>query len=201
MNFLNRYWMARIDRALDEARPLDGWTAWYVRRNPVLWEYYAAMLQLELELRFPDTEFPNDPVVLTNCRNLQPDSRLNNRFKKRTWIGVTAAVFLIFITIFLFSDFLKQRMKVPEIVTELAEDQKIDLAEVFTGLFFAAVPVAEVVSPIENPFDPPFKVPALEFPVEPIVHFTDRPLESTLTFLETAGIVRSIARTSNHERD
>ncbi|MDR0705640.1 MAG: hypothetical protein LBF88_11710 [Planctomycetaceae bacterium] len=215
MNIIEHYFIKRIDDALDDAQPLDGWTARYVHRNPKLREYYTKMLELELELRFPDTELPNNNLVdLVN--NLVPPNNLNYRsrfrFNNRSWINA-AVIILAFLTVFSLPNFL-QHQPLPEqheIVSKnsenpteeqkLTEEQKIDLGEVWDELSFTAVPLLELVPPMENPFENPFDHPfdnlLLKFPVEPIVRFADHPLESTLTFLETAGIIRS----TNHERD
>ncbi|MDR0611163.1 MAG: hypothetical protein LBG58_13720 [Planctomycetaceae bacterium] len=213
INFIEHYFRKRIDDALDDAQPLDGWTAWYVRRSPKLWEYYTEMLELELELRFPNTELPNNNSV----KNLVLSNNLNNRprswFKNRVWISAAAAVILAFLTVFSLFHFLKPQQSSErhgiDIVSnnsdkpaeeqkpieeqKLTEEQKIDLGDIWGELSFTATPLTELVPPIENPFDNSL----LNFPVEPIVRFTDHPLKSTLTFLETAGIIRS----SNHERD
>jgi hypothetical protein len=209
MNFIEHYFIKRIDDALDAAQPLDGWTAWYVRRSPKLREYYTAMLKLELELRFPDTELPNNNLVKNlvtpNKNNL--NNRVRFRFRNRIGISAAVAVILAFLTVFLLLHFLKpqQSLELHDIVSNnpnsSAEEQKIDLGEVWDELSFTSVPLTELVPPMDNPFDNPFDNSfenlLLQFPLEPIVRFTDHPLESTLTFLETAGIIRS----TNHERD
>ncbi|MDR2114767.1 MAG: hypothetical protein LBP87_00140 [Planctomycetaceae bacterium] len=287
MKFIEHYFMNRIDHALDHAQPLAGWTAWYVRRNPKLWEYYTKMLKLELELRFPNTEINNksneninnvdnvdnvdnidnidnvdniNDIIFANRRNYylndQPNSQQisqskNTKIRRRNYwftnraVISAAAIFLVSFMILSFFIFPKQKKIETGTPIELTEDQKtevqktedqkagdqktkdqkIDLANILDGLFFAAAPLAELVPSIENPFAIPFESPfeisakssvknsaenpiqnpiqnsfessLLKFPVEPIVRFTDCPLESTLTFLETAGVVRS----SNHEPD
>jgi hypothetical protein len=245
MKFLEHYFMNRIDDALDHAQPLDGWTAWYVRRNPKLWEYYTEMIQIELELRFSVAEFVNEARVLSNDssnglsnglandssnglpnglstgsfndpanpqQNYLKNGRLNRRrnylFKNRLWIS-TAVILFALLAVWAFHRFSGTKTNVPETSAESAKDQKIDLADVFGELVFAAKPLTELVSPIKNLFEYPMENPfensfessfensLLKFPVDPIVRFTDCPLESTLTFLETTGIVRS----SNHECD
>ncbi|MDR3196617.1 MAG: hypothetical protein LBU34_02005 [Planctomycetaceae bacterium] len=248
MNFIEHYFINRIDHALDHAQPLDGWTAWYIRRNPKLWEYYTDMLKLELELRFPDTESDNNNADNNNannsnnnnsvssnhrnrCRNNLTNPQLNPQqiyrkrhwrnylFKNRVWISAAVIFVVVLLTVLTLRNFSEQNSENTGTPLELAEstnDQKIDLGDVFDELF-AVVPLGELVPSIENPFEIPYKISykisfevpverrhersfensLLEFPAEPIVRFTDCPLESTLTFLETAGIVRS----SNHERD
>ncbi|MDR2440462.1 MAG: hypothetical protein LBE12_13965 [Planctomycetaceae bacterium] len=246
MNFIEHYFMNRINYALDYAQPLDRWTAWYVRKNPKLWEYYTDMLKLELELRFPYTQLDNknidnfNNIISSNQQNRYSKDQINPQqiYPKNHWqnylfknrIGISAAIiFLAFFAVWAFLNFSEKKIVVDGIPTELAKDQKIDLGDIFDELYVAEVPLTKFVSSIKNPFKSPFKSPfespfkisfessfnssikspanssvkssfespLLEFPVEPIVCFTDHPLESTLTFLETTGIIRS----SNHERD
>jgi hypothetical protein len=233
MNIIEHYFRKRIDDALDNAQPLDGLTSWYVRRSPKLWAYYAEMLELELELRFPDTELPsncpnnyssnnypsnnypgNYPENCSkNCsKNLTSPNNLNYRARSLfgNRIGMSAAIIILaFLTVFSLFKFLKLQplpeqheivSNNPNSSTEVqksTDEQKIDLGDIWGELSFTAVPLTELVPPIETPFENPFENTLLKFPVEPIVRFTDHPLETTLTILETAGIVR----TSNHERD
>jgi hypothetical protein len=79
----------------------------------------------------------------------------------------------------------------------LTQNQKIDLGDVLDELSFTAIPLTEFVPAIDGSSKNSFDDVLLKFPVEPIVHFTNHPLEATLTFLETARIIRS----TNHERD
>ncbi|MDR0336793.1 MAG: hypothetical protein LBI18_06850 [Planctomycetaceae bacterium] len=249
--YLERYFMSRIDEALDHAQPLDCWTAWYVRRNPKLQDYYTAMIQLELELRFPETETnhnhgnhdnlitavaPNHPLSHRNQNQSQKDhrncrNRRNNGnhwtkiFRHRVWT-TTATILLAILVVLPFFRGNKTRTtgttetvrtNISNTPTEWSQNQKIDLADFVDDLFIAANPTEESTPPIDNPFVTPFdssltiplsilltipfEIPSekltFPFPVEPIVRFTDCPLESTLILLETAGIVRS----SHHERD
>ncbi|MDR1268545.1 MAG: hypothetical protein LBK82_03370 [Planctomycetaceae bacterium] len=203
MKLIEQYFINRIDRALDQAQPLDSWTAWYVRRSPKLWEYYTAMIQLELELRFPPAEFADEDSIPSsiplNVPSVRSSVRSHSLFKNRVWISTAVILLALFtvLAVLTFPRFSGTETMLTQNSEGLKQNQKIDLAEVFDELFFAATPLTELFPSLENPFEVPSENSLLEFPVEPIVRFTDCPLESTLTFLETAGIVRS----SNHERD
>lgn len=192
---LDRFFLARIDRALDDAEALRGWTAWYVRRRPDLWNYYETMLQMELELRFPDsecdvsTEIPT-PVRLETVREVDTNSSA-----RRDRLFVYSAIAILFLALTLFFLAPGKRI-VPDIpigpqtpefaVVHPVESSRIDLAE----LLSIAEPVAKSVLPENSPFELEWSRPSerFSFPVESIVGFSEKPIESTLSFLEQARI-------------
>jgi hypothetical protein len=240
MKFLDDYFISRIDYALDQAQPLDTWTAWYVKRKPKLMEYYTAMLKIELELRFPEIELPDKdqnetektivseqaycnktiskaaeqntanatsqnvssetklaavPVTLSQncCPEIYKIPKQNRRqiysYKKIFLSATTIIIFAVAAVVFL------NHHQQPDTTTPIStipttnptNKQKIDLAVIFDEPFFDAIPLSTFSQTTENSFEDS----VLEFMVEPVINFTDAPLEKTLTFLETTGIIRS----------
>jgi hypothetical protein len=203
--------MNRIDHALDNAQPLDCWTAWYVRKNPKLWEYYTNMLKLELELRFPYTQSDNEnidnfnSIVSSNQQNRYSKDQINPQqiypknhwqnylFKNRIWISV-AIIFLIFFTVLAFLNFSAKKIVVDGIPKELTKDQKIDLGDIFDELFVTEVPLTELVSSIKIPFEisfeSPFESPINSSDKSPVNSSIKNPFESTLLEFPVEPIVR-----------
>lgn len=86
MKLFERYLLTRIDRALDDGKPLTGLTRRFVLRNERLRHYYESMLALELELRFSDDIPAVKPFVIP--------ARLVSH-KRLLAVGSTVAVCLL----------------------------------------------------------------------------------------------------------
>jgi hypothetical protein len=223
MKFLDDYFINRIDYALDQAQPLDTWTAWYVQRKPKLMEYYTAMLKIELELRFPEIELPDknqnetdktsvleqaycnktvskvaerntaNATLQNCCHEIYKIPKQNRQqiysFKKIFFSAATIIIFAVAAVVFL--NHQHQHNTTTPIstlpTTDPTNKQKIDLAVIFDEPFFDAISLSTFSQTTENSFEDS----VLEFMVEPVINFTDAPLEKTLTFLETTGIIRS----------
>ena len=93
MKLFERILLARIDRALDDGKPLTGLTSRLVLRNERLRRYYESMLALELELRFSDDASSDIPVVA---------SRSVSRRSRRPFAVGIAAVACLLVAIGLF---------------------------------------------------------------------------------------------------
>ena len=197
---LDRYVLSRIDRALDDAAPLTGWMAWYVRNNPEVREYYEQMLEMELELRFPEnaTETANVFRVSVSSSLLYAASERPNRHVLR---GIAVVLFIAIGITAYFSPFKAPFKSEPTLTSgtvaavsgtpiEKPDDAPtIDLAEFFT----ITSPPGNFLPPFENPFESPEKSHYLhspfDEPVASLVRFSKQPLESTLSFLESANII------------
>ncbi|MDR2168794.1 MAG: hypothetical protein LBP59_01470 [Planctomycetaceae bacterium] len=229
MNIFDRYFMYRIDCALDDAQPLDVLTAWYVRRRPNLSKYYAEMLQLEIELCFPnidvadndntdvsDADISDKIVIQSNsqkyyqsgCERQNQSLRQNyygGYWKKQFWLIVAASILFIALAAAPFMNFLKQQffpdtqIKNFATINENQKEQKIDLANIVDELFFSS----DLLSGKSNNYavqvggDNSLEVFVLDAMVDPVVNFTESPLETTLTLLQIAGVVKS----KNHEQN
>lgn len=188
-SLLDRYMTGRIDRALDDARPLDAPTAWYVRRNPALWDYYATMLALEIELRFPSSEHPDEPpfrppTASPKRSGASPEYRSAS---KATYSAMrTASVVAVLSAVVMLAFWLRSTAPTPEPQpSRIAADAKIDPAE----LFALSDSLRQVV---RSEIVPSFPIgPSAPNPVESIVAFAERPLSSTLSLLETIGVLES----------
>lgn len=183
MILLDRYFTARIDRALDEGRPLSGWTARYVRNRPELREYYESMLEMELELRFPLSE-----VSATETKPVAARPGVGDRTKKFLLQGVAPiAVLLALVLIPLIPLTMRPGKPVEPVVVQ--KDERIDLAD----LLGIAAPLTEIVPTPENPLADvqwgAWSNPESILPVESVVRFTEQPLESLVSLLETARVV------------
>ncbi|MDR2345993.1 MAG: hypothetical protein LBE18_07995 [Planctomycetaceae bacterium] len=216
MKILDRYFMNRIDCKLDESQPLDPLTAWYVNRNPHLYEYYTAMLKLEIELRFSDNNFSEykeaadsdyqfehqsnqqnyNPACCENRRQLRKNYYQNYLPNNRFLVRAVTIIFVIFVTFsftfFLYLQFFSKSnlFYVIEPNKPPEQNKKIDLADFFDLdelLSTASNPITDIL-PIQNNS---IENSILEFMIEPIVNFTDHPLKTTTSFLETAGIIHS----------
>ncbi|MDR0390449.1 MAG: hypothetical protein LBH59_00965 [Planctomycetaceae bacterium] len=200
MKFLDRYFINRIDNALDQAVPLDAWTAWYVKRNPKLQEYYIAMLELEIELRYSDAELENNKnpqnnnqICCPNCSCPNKNQQHNNYWqssKKIFWINavvisfiIPAALLLIYYINLQYNSNTSPDLPTP-IITQTVE-RKINLGEIFSDAIVSAMAQSDLVLPQNTIEDS-----VLEFLVDPIVNFTDNPTEATLTFLTTTAIAK-----------
>ena len=86
MRLLERYFLSRIDRALDDGKPLTGLTRWMARRNDRLRHYYESMLALELELRFSD----EIPLVVARKASSVP-----RKSRRLIWTGAAVAACLL----------------------------------------------------------------------------------------------------------
>lgn len=200
ISILDRFFLARIERALDDAEPLRGFTAWYVRRRPALRNYYETMLQMELELRFPENElgvpskfsrsnkFETDVVDGLSSAGTNRDAR---RYRHLVYYAV--AVLLLALTAFFLSPGRKMDPDLPQrpdFAThrspEATDSTPFDLAE----LLSIAEPITKSVLPENSPFELQWSRPSerFSFPVESIVGFSEKPIESTLSFLERARV-------------
>jgi hypothetical protein len=83
MKLLEQYFLARVDRALDDGTPLTGLTRWFVKRNDRLRSYYESMLALEMELRFSNAMLTGFPMTA---------SRPASPFPHRKFLGIGATV-------------------------------------------------------------------------------------------------------------
>ena len=64
MKLFERYLLSRVERALDDGKPLTGLTRLFVLRHQRLRHYYESQLALELELRFSDVP-AIEPMILS----------------------------------------------------------------------------------------------------------------------------------------
>ncbi len=180
---VERFFQARIDRALDEARPLDRVTAWYVRRHSDLRDYYESLLRLEIELRFSN-EFAATAVSVN-----KPLPKHSGRVRILATATVAMAL-LVFLTATVL--FPPEPTESPGRMIATADplktneetQERIDLAH----LFDLAIPLAERIATVESPFAAP--VFSMELPVQSVVRFSEQPLESTLNLLETTQLLR-----------
>ena len=94
MKLLELYLLSRIDRALDDGKPLTGWTRRFVQRNKRLRRYYESMLALELELRFSDD---GGPIAFAEKNlSVSQKSRLPLAIGAAVAIGLLIAVGLVY---------------------------------------------------------------------------------------------------------
>ena len=98
MRIFERYLTARIDRALDDGKPLTGLTRRFVMHNKRLRRYYESMLALELELRFSDDVPPADSSPIP-AKQMVPFPR-QRRYASA--IGLAAAVGFLVVAAVLF---------------------------------------------------------------------------------------------------
>lgn len=199
---IDRFFLTRIDRALDDARPLDALTDRYLRRRPRLRSYYESMLMMELELRFADCE---EPIPVSSRSRSKRELQSEKRNRLTGPMCLTAVVLLVLATavsVFIYrlsgpvgtispADSAMNNSLGEDVFTV---DQRIDLADL-TALLTASF--SDVVPPSESlPFDPfQRRPPTREWPtwersVEPLVEFTEKPLETTFAFLEQVQILR-----------
>ena len=172
VNFIERYFMNQVDRALDDGVPLTGLTAWYVRRNPEFRKYHEHMLGMELELCFSETEAVIRPPIFPSLYAVSA--------KSIRYIPLTVAAVLLFalgITVY----FLPSKTSVlPEPIYSarrtMEDEPTIDLAVLFV------MPTGFSFEPVEP------KLP-LDDTVVSLARFTEQPLESTLVLLESAHII------------
>lgn len=187
--FFDRYFTLQIDRALDVAAPLTGWTAWYVRRNPELRNYYEQMLEMELELRFP--EIDDESTEISFRTTASSISHTAAESPHRHVLQAVAVVLFIAIGFTAYFSPLGRPFRhesvvslptvPPPVAAPIAvsdDDPTIDLAELFTWT------LPETVKPAPAP-----RLTSLDDPVASFVHFTQQPLKTTLSLLESACII------------
>ena len=191
---LRNYLLSRIDKALDDARPLQGWLAWIVCRDEELRHYYETMLEIEVELRFSDLNSQSvfqdftiaKPLSVDNAGKSQNPSR---RFR-HVFVASTAAVLVFMIMLPLFV-FMNQESSIsksdpvdiisPHVSSE-DEEETIDFAR-----FLATV--KQVNSDVSFPPNPFSDLPLYDFHLDMVSEFSEHPLESTLTILERIRII------------
>jgi len=161
MKLLEHYLLSCIDRALDDGKPLTGWTGRLIRRNERLRRYYEFLLALELELRFSDDVSSAEPTIALLKKTPPPFQKIRHPFV----MGATVAVLLLVAIGLFFREAPPTQPPLPP--PEIVDAPSID--DVFLELVSA--------------------VPWKETPTEAIVDFSERPLEWTSMLLAQVGSV------------
>lgn len=186
-------WFVRqIDQALDDAKPLNGLTAWAVRHSDMLREYYENMLELEIELRFSNTD-RKEQSPLEPMKN-------QNRFewKKLPVSRIIMVSILVFVGMaFALGMFvLKNRLGVSKQKPDMLfvdrldhvknGENLIDVGKFFSSTFGNIIPIP--ASLFENvSTDSSSKTGDLT--VDPIIRFSESPLQSSFYVLRSLRIV------------
>jgi hypothetical protein len=207
MKFLDNYFMNCIDDALDRAVPLDVLTSWYVKRNPKVWEYYMTMLELEIELCFPDSELADNVIIQDDNQiysrnrysneNLQrQERRTRHRWRLSQKIFCGVAVVCVVLATFMFIDFMQPQIYNPPINLQISitipqptKEKKIDISDFFSESLFSVETFMNWV-PVDWGSKNTIEDFVLEILTEPIVNFADNPSKTTLTFLTTTAIAQ-----------
>ncbi|MGL4943618.1 MAG: hypothetical protein ACRC46_10555 [Thermoguttaceae bacterium] len=164
-----------LDRALDDGQPPRGLAAFALRHSTELQRYYESMLAMELALRFaPHDNVSHDDA--TTSQTLRPASRATAKLPQRTmrWtrLAIAATVLIVGVALWLRPTAVNSP---PEEIVAVTETDSVPFAEI--TLFTDAIAESAL--------------PQFGFPVGTVVSFADAPLTTTLSILETAGIVAS----------
>ena len=160
MRLLEHFFLARIDRALDDGKPLTGLTRWFVMRSPRLRRYYESTLALELKLRFSDEIPATPPMIASRQATLVP-----RKSQSLIGIGTTVAACLLVAVGLAF-------ILTPEKPTTIVSFP-FDVPDTPES---APLELLAALVPLEG-FD------------ESLVDFSERPLELTSLFLAQVGTV------------
>ena len=182
MNFFERYLLSRIDRALDDGKPLTGLTRLFVQRYEPLRRYYESMLALELELRFSD-DIPSEPCTLPTAGPFPRNRPIAALFHP---LGYAAAVCLLIVA----GIFVPSAPEPPPSVfvpTVVVADPTP--TDDFALESLSAIVPWEEIHGVSSAFVPPslWQGPPVLSPIDSLIAFSERPLELTTTLLEHVG--------------
>ena len=145
MKLIERYLQSRIDRALDDGKPLAGLTRQLVLHNERLRHDYESMLALELELRFSDDTPAAKPFVVP----AKPVS--HKRHKRLLAVGSTVAVCLLIAVGILFRGTPEMPSSGSPTPVDIAAAESFD--DVFQETLTAFAPAESLIDFSERPLE------------------------------------------------